>query len=538
MALSARAMNMRPTAKIRKHHEMKTTAMLIVEDQDYMRHALRAFLQTVFPDKKVLEAADGRSAMALCREHHPKLVLMDIALPDANGIELTAKIKIMMPDTAVIIVSSHSGSAYSERAKAAGAFACIAKDAVYEHLLPAVSAALSTAHSAAHPSSEQEHANATLMERIKTDTNELRALIVEDSPLDAELMACALEKAGFKLTWTRAETEADYEAALCALPGIILSDYNLPRFSGPRALQLLSQHKLDIPLIVVSGTIGDEQAAEIIRLGADDFLLKDRLGRLGPAVTGALQRQRMRTDMRRTENELKQTQARLQAFLDNSPAVMFMKDMDGRYLQINRRFAQNFGLDPARVIGRRDDELLEPQLAAQFQANDRAVLQADKPIEFEEAASYNDGFHTSIVAKFPLRDADGNVYGVGGIATDITGRKVEEERFRATFEQNAIGIAHSGTDGRFLRVNRKLCAMLGYSSEELLARTFTDVTHPDDWSQNEHLRTRLLEDKTRLSSPVREKRYLRKDGTTLWAEISVSLVRRAEGEPDYFVAMI
>lgn len=116
--------------------------MLIVEDQDYMRQTLRAFLQTAFPDKNVREAANGKSAMALCREHRPKLVLMDIVLPDANGIELTARIKAMLPDTAVIIVSSYSGSAYSDRAKAAGAFACIAKDAVYEDLLPAVGAAL------------------------------------------------------------------------------------------------------------------------------------------------------------------------------------------------------------------------------------------------------------------------------------------------------------------------------------------------------------------------------------------------------------
>jgi DNA-binding NarL/FixJ family response regulator len=129
---------------MRRHHEMETPAMLIVEDQDYMRRALRAFLQLVFPHKMIREAADGMSALALCREHRPKLVLMDIALPDANGIELTAKIKAMLPDTAVIIVSCHSGSAYSERAKAAGAFACVAKDAVYEDLLPAVGAALGT----------------------------------------------------------------------------------------------------------------------------------------------------------------------------------------------------------------------------------------------------------------------------------------------------------------------------------------------------------------------------------------------------------
>ena len=121
--------------------------MLIVEDQDYMRRMLREFLQAEFPDKNILEAGDGRSALTLCSERRPGIVLMDIGLPDANGIELTAKIKTMLPDTAVIIVSNHAGSAYTERAKAAGAFAYVTKEAVHAELLPAVTAALGLAQS-------------------------------------------------------------------------------------------------------------------------------------------------------------------------------------------------------------------------------------------------------------------------------------------------------------------------------------------------------------------------------------------------------
>ena len=125
--------------------------MLIVEDQEYMRHMLREFLQAAFPDKNILEAADGRSALALCGERRPGIVLMDIALPDTNGIELTTQIKTMLPDTAVIIVSSHTGSAYTERAKAAGAFAFVAKEAVHDELLPAITAALGLAQSGNDP---------------------------------------------------------------------------------------------------------------------------------------------------------------------------------------------------------------------------------------------------------------------------------------------------------------------------------------------------------------------------------------------------
>ncbi len=125
--------------------------MLIVEDQDYMRRMLREFLQTAFPDKNILEAGDGRSALALCTERQPGIVLMDIGLPDTNGIELTAQIKTMLPDTAVIIVSNQTGSAYTERAKAAGAFAYISKEAVHDELLPTVTAALGLKRSGNDP---------------------------------------------------------------------------------------------------------------------------------------------------------------------------------------------------------------------------------------------------------------------------------------------------------------------------------------------------------------------------------------------------
>ena len=119
--------------------------MLIVEDQEQMRSALREFLQSAYPDATIREAADGASGLELCRRHHPRLVLMDVGLPDANGIELVARIKALLPDCAVIVVSQHAVRAYAERARAAGAFAYVAKDAIYPKLLQAVAGALAAA---------------------------------------------------------------------------------------------------------------------------------------------------------------------------------------------------------------------------------------------------------------------------------------------------------------------------------------------------------------------------------------------------------
>jgi CheY-like chemotaxis protein len=127
---------------------------------------------------------------------------------------------------------------------------------------------------------------------ITATPDNLRVLIVEDRAVDAELMAFALVRAGFQPTWTRVDTEAQYLAALESGYDLVLCDHALPSFSPMRALELLKESGREIPFLVVSGEMSDERAAEAIRLGADDYLLKDRLGRLGPAVRAALERSR------------------------------------------------------------------------------------------------------------------------------------------------------------------------------------------------------------------------------------------------------
>jgi diguanylate cyclase (GGDEF)-like protein len=101
-------------------------------------------------------------------------------------------------------------------------------------------------------------------------------------------MVRAFEKAGYDIAWTRVETEAEYQAALASMPQVVIADYSLPQFSALRALEILKQARPELPFILVTGTIGEEKAAEAIRLGADDYMLKDRLARLPLAVEKAV----------------------------------------------------------------------------------------------------------------------------------------------------------------------------------------------------------------------------------------------------------
>lgn len=121
--------------------------ILIVEDQSVMRALLRDYVQAAFPGCAVLEASDGAGALKSCAERRPSLVLMDISLPDANGIELTASIKAAMPVIAVIVVSYLSGQIYIEQARAAGARTYVNKDRLLGELIPAMATALDIAPS-------------------------------------------------------------------------------------------------------------------------------------------------------------------------------------------------------------------------------------------------------------------------------------------------------------------------------------------------------------------------------------------------------
>jgi PAS domain S-box-containing protein len=147
------------------------------------------------------------------------------------------------------------------------------------------------------------------------------------------------------------------------------------------------------------------------------------------------------TRRKQAEEARKESEQQLLSIMDSSPSIMFIKDRQGHYLYANPQFQRLSGLPPAQIIGKRDSEIFPVPQADAFRANDLKVLLSEAPVEFEEVAVQEDGPHTSIVTKFPLRDTRGNVYALCGIVTDITERKRAEEalqrseaRLRAVIE--------------------------------------------------------------------------------------------------------
>src|SRR5579863_2784749 len=158
----------------------------------------------------------------------------------------------------------------------------------------------------------------------------LAVLILEDREADARLMVHELGSAGYLAVWERVETEADFLDRIEREPELILADYNLPQFDALSALRLLRERNLDIPFIIVSGSIGEELAVQAMQDGAADYLLKDRLARLGPAVTKALAQKKLRESKRQAEESLRITERRLQQLVSSTPAVIYSLKFDGQ----------------------------------------------------------------------------------------------------------------------------------------------------------------------------------------------------------------
>jgi len=368
---------------------------------------------------------------------------------------------------------------------------------------------------------------------MKKERIRLRVLIIEDQPLDAELIEKGLEVPGYVMECTRVETEAAFRAALAGPPDIVLSDYHLPQFSGLRAIAILRESNPEIPFILISGGISEEQAVEVMRLGADDFLLKDRLGRLATAVTGAIERRRLRDIARQTEQRHRTT-------FEHAPIGITHTTLDGRFIEINTQACDILGYPPEELLTRTFLDITHPEDRDSSNDFRRQLIAGSATAGASREKRYIRSDQSMVwvtVSVALMRKPDGTPDYFVTMFRDISGRKSAEELLRATFDQAAVGIALTLPSGDYQTVNDSLCGMLGYSREELLRKNaINDVTHPDDRQSSRQRTVELLRGDKRQAHA--EKRYVRKDGGIIWCDVSISVVCGANSKPTHVIAVM
>ena len=272
----------------------------------------------------------------------------------------------------------------------------------------------------------------------------LRVLLVEDDPNDAELVLLELRRAGFDPVWHRVDTEEAFVNSLHHEIQIILSDYSMPQFTGPRALKLLQQRELEIPFIIVSGTIGEAVAVEAMRAGANDYLMKGNLVRLGPTILRELQEAENRRARRLAESALRESEDRYRDLVEHSNDLICTHDLSGRILSVNRTAAKALGFDPEVLLSMNIREILFSGFKGEFddyisQLQNTGIAHGRMSVQTRTGQKlvweYTNTLRTDRVAA-PL---------VRGMAHDVTEQQKAEKALREN-ELRLTGIVNSAMD--------------------------------------------------------------------------------------------
>ena len=281
----------------------------------------------------------------------------------------------------------------------------------------------------------------------------LQVLIVEDSENDAYLIIHQLKKAGYTIHYERVETADEMKAALEMLKwDIIIADYKLPQFNAFAALTLLQKTGLDIPFIVVSGAIGEETAVELMKSGASDYLLKDKLTRLVPVIKREIAEAQVRREHQKTEKALRESEERYRTLSEAAHDMIFIVNRDNLVEYVNTSAAELFRQRPEEIIGKTLALLFPPEMPREHQHDVQNVFETGISKYVESKMTFNDQLIWLGTWLVPLLNDTGQVTAIMGIARDITNQKWLEEDKQKLLDRLRNALAEITTLGGLLPI--------------------------------------------------------------------------------------
>jgi len=264
--------------------------------------------------------------------------------------------------------------------------------------------------------------------------------MVEDSVDDTLLIANELQRGGLDPVYERVETAAAMQAALEVHKwDVIICDYSMPHFDGPAALAIYLHAGVDIPFISMSGTVGEETVAELIKAGAHDYVMKHHLNRLVPTIKRELQAAQERRDRRQADA----VSAYLASIVESCDDAIIGKTLEGTVVSWNAGAERIYGYSAAEMIGRPISRLIPAYRPAELPEIIETIKEGKGVEGLETVRIRKDGTVVEVSLTIsPIKDADGRVVGASTVARDITRRKQEENERLGLIKDLTSALTH------------------------------------------------------------------------------------------------
>ena len=497
--------------------EASQYSVLVVEDNQDLVMGLQDLLH--HDGYTVTVAGTIAGAIDLVRAHRFNAIILDLGLPDGDGIEVLKESQRLDPSLPVVIVTAHISQDRTVGSLAEGAFAYLTKPYDREELRHTLRRAIGVKELAV---------KVERTEHLLNESEERFRSLVE-SATDAIVVA---DRCGLIVSWNPSASilfgYAGEKAIGQPLTLLLPPRYRRAHEEGLARMESTGKGRGMGSVVELHGLKKDGTEFPI------ELSLATWNTAAGNFYSGII---RDISARKKIEDALRRSEKLLQDVADNTTAVIYVKNADGRFLFTNRRFEQLFHLTTEQIVGHTNHEIFPQEIADAFRANDLQVLERNSTVEYEELAPHEDGLHTYLSIKFPLCDHTGRPYATCGISTDITERKRIEQTLRAHEEQLRLALtsAEMGTWNWDLQADQ-----IYWSSQVDRFLGLSDGAAP--LTQNDWLALVYREDRESMARTMRqamdqpgsdvvfEHRVMRQNGSFQWCVWTGEIIRDRDGK--------